>query len=135
MIKKEKDEYMLLVEGTNLQRVMATAGVLGAKTTTNHVMECEKTLGIEAARHSIMAEIKYTMGSHGMSIDERHTMLLADCMTCKVRAPPRPSGDRATLKSINAVGGGAWYNSLWHRQDEGQRPHAGIVREDYGSPF
>jgi hypothetical protein len=26
------------------------------------------------------------MGSHGMSIDDRHTMLLADCMTYKVRA-------------------------------------------------
>ena len=64
---------------------MATAGVYGSKTTTNHVMECEKTLGIEAARQSIMGEIKYTMGSHGMSIDERHTMLLADCMTYKVR--------------------------------------------------
>jgi hypothetical protein len=38
-----------------------------------------------AARVSIMNEIKYTMGSHGMSIDERHTMLLADCMTYKVR--------------------------------------------------
>jgi len=76
-------EYNLLVEGTDLQRVMATAGVLGTETTTNHVMECERTLGIEAARTSIMSEIKYTMGSHGMSIDERHTMLLADCMTYK----------------------------------------------------
>jgi hypothetical protein len=35
-----------------------------------------------------MNEIKYTMGSHGMSIDERHTMLLADCMTYKARGPP-----------------------------------------------
>ena len=31
-----------------------------------------------------MTEINYTMGSHGMSIDDRHTMLLADCMTYKV---------------------------------------------------
>lgn len=29
-------------------------------------------------------EIQYTMGQHGMSIDHRHTMLLADCMTYKV---------------------------------------------------
>jgi hypothetical protein len=41
-------------------------------------------LGIEAARKAIMDEIKYTMSSHGMSIDERHTTLLADCMTYKV---------------------------------------------------
>ena len=46
--------------------------------------EIEKFLGIEAARKAIMTEINYTMGSHGMSIDDRHTMLLADCMTYKV---------------------------------------------------
>ena len=38
----------------------------------------------QAARSAIMTEINYTMGSHGMSIDDRHTMLLADCMTYKV---------------------------------------------------
>jgi DNA-directed RNA polymerase beta' subunit len=87
VISKEKDgRYNLLVEGTNLQAVMATAGVLGLKTTTNHVAEIERYLGIEAARYAIMSEINYTMGSHGMSIDDRHTMLLADCMTYKVRA-------------------------------------------------
>ena len=47
-------------------------------------MEVEKTLGIEAARTTIMNEINYTMGSHGMSIDIRHVMLLADLMTFKV---------------------------------------------------
>lgn len=36
------------------------------------------TLGIEAARKITMIEIKYTMESHGMSIDIRHIMLLAD---------------------------------------------------------
>jgi DNA-directed RNA polymerase III subunit RPC1 len=63
---------------------MGTLGVVGCETTTNHVHEMERVLGIEAARHSIMDEIKTTMGAHGMSIDERHTMLLADCMTYKV---------------------------------------------------
>jgi hypothetical protein len=67
-----------------MQAVMGTLGVVGSETTTNHVHEMERVLGIEAARHSIMEEIKTTMGAHGMSIDERHTMLLADCMTYKV---------------------------------------------------
>ncbi|KAF5838071.1 hypothetical protein DUNSADRAFT_3440 [Dunaliella salina] len=81
--EKQGDKYMLLVEGTNLQSVMATQGVVGTKATTNHIHEVEKFLGIEAARSSIMKEINYTMGSHGMTIDERHIMLLADCMTYK----------------------------------------------------
>ena len=46
-----------------------------------------KVLGIEASRRKIIDEIQTTMSSHGMTIDARHTMLLADCMTYKVRAP------------------------------------------------
>eukprot|EP00197_Chlamydomonas_leiostraca_P012021 CAMPEP_0202861128 /NCGR_PEP_ID=MMETSP1391-20130828/2625_1 /ASSEMBLY_ACC=CAM_ASM_000867 /TAXON_ID=1034604 /ORGANISM="Chlamydomonas leiostraca, Strain SAG 11-49" /LENGTH=1424 /DNA_ID=CAMNT_0049540457 /DNA_START=102 /DNA_END=4376 /DNA_ORIENTATION=+ len=89
VISKDKDKatgrekHMLLVEGTDLQRVMATAGVLGSHTVTNHVAEVERCLGIEAARTAIKSEIQYTMGSHGMSIDDRHMGLLADCMTYK----------------------------------------------------
>jgi hypothetical protein len=63
---------------------MGTLGVDGRRTKTNHVMETERVLGIEAARHKIVEEIQKTMGAHGMSIDVRHTMLLADCMTYKV---------------------------------------------------
>ena len=76
-------KYKLLVEGDNLREVMATRGVLGARTTSNNTVEVEKTLGIEAARTIIMREIEYTMQSHGMSIDRRHVMLLADLMTFK----------------------------------------------------
>ena len=78
--------YNVLVEGLDLRSVMGTVGVVGTQTTTNHVMELAEVLGIEAARSAIMSEIQYTMGQHGMSIDTRHTMLLADCMTFKARA-------------------------------------------------
>ncbi|XP_067928267.1 DNA-directed RNA polymerase III subunit RPC1-like [Watersipora subatra] len=76
-------KYKLLVEGNNLRNVMATAGVKATGTTSNNTYEVEKTLGIEAARLTIMNEITYTMRSHGMSIDVRHVMLLADLMTYK----------------------------------------------------
>jgi DNA-directed RNA polymerase III subunit RPC1 len=90
VISQMKDKrYELLVEGTNLQAVIGCEGVRGEATTTNHVHEIERYLGIEAARYAIMSEIKYTMGSHGMSIDDRHMMLLADCMTYKVGAGRR----------------------------------------------
>ncbi|XP_030835383.1 DNA-directed RNA polymerase III subunit RPC1 isoform X1 [Strongylocentrotus purpuratus] len=76
-------KYKLLVEGDNLQGVIATRGVKGTHTTSNNTVEMEKTLGIEAARRCIMSEIEYTMVSHGMSIDHRHVMLLGDLMTYK----------------------------------------------------
>ncbi len=58
--------------------------IIGLESDTNHVMEVERCLGIEAARTTIIDQIKKTMGAHGMGIDDRHTMLLADCMTYKV---------------------------------------------------
>jgi DNA-directed RNA polymerase III subunit RPC1 len=81
---EENDKrYKLLVEGTNLLAVMGTPGVDAMKTKSNHIMEVNRTLGIEAARRSIIDEIQYTMKSHGMNIDSRHMMLLADLMTYK----------------------------------------------------
>ena len=38
-------------------------------------------------RQTIINEIAYTMVNHGMSIDTRHVMLLADLMTFKVHVP------------------------------------------------
>lgn len=63
---------------------MGTEGVIGRETTSNHIIEVQQTLGIEAARKCIINEIQYTMASHGMSIDIRHMMLLADLMTFRV---------------------------------------------------
>ncbi|OWB56094.1 hypothetical protein B5S28_g1985 [[Candida] boidinii] len=73
----------LLVEGYGLRSVMATDGVVSSKTKTNHVLEVFDVLGIEAARSSIINEIDYTMGSHGMAVDPRHIQLLGDVMTYK----------------------------------------------------
>ncbi|XP_012263608.2 DNA-directed RNA polymerase III subunit RPC1 [Athalia rosae] len=78
-----KIRYRLFVEGDNMREVMATPGVLGSKTTSNNTMEVFKTLGIEAARATIMTEIKLVMENHGMSIDRRHPMLVADLMTSR----------------------------------------------------
>lgn len=40
-----------------------------------------KVLGIEAARQQIITEMRETMEGHGISVDMRHLMLLADLMT------------------------------------------------------
>nr|CAB3265029.1 DNA-directed RNA polymerase III subunit RPC1-like [Phallusia mammillata] len=77
------EKYKLLVEGNDLRGVMATTGVVGERTTSNNTIEVEKCLGIEAARQTIINEVEYTMVNHGMSIDRRHLMLLADLMTYK----------------------------------------------------
>ncbi|KAL6550099.1 DNA-directed RNA polymerase III subunit 1 [Orobanche minor] len=85
---KEKDrsgdkQLQILVEGTGLLSVMGIDGVDGYRTVSNHIIEVQQTLGIEAARNKIIAEIQYTMSQHSMTIDIRHMMLLADLMTFK----------------------------------------------------
>ena len=62
---------------------MSTPGVDGLRTVSNHIVEVEHVLGIEAARLAIMKEIDTVYSSYGMEIDKRHLMLLADVMTYK----------------------------------------------------
>ncbi|KAK4055766.1 DNA-directed RNA polymerase III subunit C1 (rpo31) [Microbotryomycetes sp. JL201] len=73
----------LLVEGEGLREVMTTDGVIGKETKSNHIMEVERILGIEAARNTIIEQIHYTMSSHGLGVDPRHLMLLGDVMCFK----------------------------------------------------
>lgn len=75
--------YHLLVEGYGLSEVMGSPGIDGRHTTTNHIIEVEQTLGVEAARTSISSEISYIMNAYGIGIDSRHLLLLSDVMTFK----------------------------------------------------
>lgn len=73
--------FKLIIEGSNLLHVMGTLGLKGEQTISNHVIEVEKILGIEAARRTIMKEIHDTMDGHGLTVDPRHVALLADVMS------------------------------------------------------
>ncbi|KAK8921953.1 DNA-directed RNA polymerase II subunit RPB1 [Platanthera zijinensis] len=83
VIQTQNESHSLLVEGTNFLAVLGTPGIDASKTTSNHVIEVRQTLGIEAARQTIINEIKDILAQHHMSIDVRHMMLLADLMTYK----------------------------------------------------
>mmetsp|Transcript_27788 Transcript_27788/g.32419 ORF Transcript_27788/g.32419 Transcript_27788/m.32419 type:complete len:553 (-) Transcript_27788:349-2007(-) len=75
--------YGLLVEGYGLAEVMGAPGIDGRHTTTNHIIEVEQTLGVEAARTQVSSEISYIMNAYGIGIDKRHLLLLSDVMTFK----------------------------------------------------
>lgn len=81
--EKDDSKYHIAVEGYGLKEVMSAQGIDYTKTLTNHVIECEQVLGIEAARSTIISEIRLTMDQYGISIDYRHLNLLADVMTCR----------------------------------------------------
>jgi DNA-directed RNA polymerase subunit A" len=81
LIKKEKDEYVIYTEGSNLEGVLEIAGVDGTRTTTNSVFEIYKVFGVEAARTSLISEANRTLAEQGLTVDIRHLMLVADVMT------------------------------------------------------
>jgi len=79
--EEDETKYEILVEGSGLRDVLGTSGVDFTRTKTNHVMEMEEVIGIEAARDLVQREVAYIFGRYGLSIDQRHLMLLADVMS------------------------------------------------------
>lgn len=60
---------------------MALPYVDSHRCSCNHVAVIEQTLGIEAARQSVVNEINNVLKAYSLSIDIRHIYLLADVMT------------------------------------------------------
>ena len=88
IMMKKKDEnkeklYSLTVEGKGLVEVLQKEGINYIKTKSNNIEEISKVLGIEATRSSIIYELNYTYGNHGLHIDIRHLGLVSDIMTFK----------------------------------------------------
>lgn len=73
--------YVILTSGTNLEEVMHVKGINKDKIRTNDIHEIASVLGIEAARETIINEIKAVIDSQGLEINERHLDLIADAMT------------------------------------------------------
>jgi DNA-directed RNA polymerase III subunit RPC1 len=79
----QEKNYYLLVEGYGLREVMGCAGVDGRRTKSNHIVDMQEVLGIEAARYMITSEIRFITTSYGITVDNRHLLLLSDVMTFK----------------------------------------------------
>lgn len=78
---RDGDEVVLEMLGASILRVMGEVGVDGTRVTSNHVREVWRTLGVEAARATLVVEMKATIEGGGSGIDVRHIMLVAELMT------------------------------------------------------
>ncbi|CAD2101559.1 DNA-directed RNA polymerase III subunit RPC1, putative [Plasmodium vinckei brucechwatti] len=78
--KKKKTQYSILVEGNALNYILGLEGVDFKHIISNHVINVFQVLGIEAARVTIINEIKKCIEAYSIDIDIRHIMLLADIM-------------------------------------------------------
>jgi len=81
LIRKDTEGYVIYTEGSNIGEVMTLDGVDQRRVLTNNITEISHTLGIEAARSSIIHEAKHVLDEQGLNVDQRHLMLVADVMT------------------------------------------------------
>ncbi len=81
LVTEETGEWVLRTDGSNLSAVLDIAGIDPTRTTTNNVHEIAETLGIEAARNSLIKEAMGVLEEQGLDVDIRHIMLMADIMT------------------------------------------------------
>jgi DNA-directed RNA polymerase III subunit RPC1 len=62
---------------------MTTQGIRGITRTSNHIVDVEKVLGIEAALATIIKKISVVYDSYSLALDRRHLGLSADIMMIK----------------------------------------------------
>ncbi len=87
----KREEFVLYTEGSEFKELAEKVssededekieGVDMSRTYTNNIHEIEEVLGIEAARNSLIREMKETLQEQGLEVDIRHVMLVSDMMT------------------------------------------------------
>ncbi len=81
VVSKRDKDYVVLTAGTNLKEVVEVKGVDKNRIYSNDIHETAEVLGIEAARQTIVGELKKVIDSQGLDINIRHLDLIADAMT------------------------------------------------------
>lgn len=89
---------MLETDGSNLKEILYNDLIDFKRTHCNSVIEMYTILGIEAARLSIIREIKLILDVYGIYINHRHLITLADvmCQSGEVRSVSRHGINRIT---------------------------------------
>jgi len=82
-LKEENGEWVIQTTGSNLLKVLEVEGIDKFNVRTNNIFEIGITLGIEAARNSLISELKATLENQGLEVDIRYLMLVADLMCHK----------------------------------------------------
>ncbi len=74
-------DYVIRTAGSNLNDIMQVKGLNKDRITSNDIKDAAEVLGIEAARQTIINEIKNVIKAQGLDINERHIKLISDAMT------------------------------------------------------
>jgi DNA-directed RNA polymerase subunit A' len=74
-------DFVVIGAGSNLGDIKEVKGVNKGKISSNDLHDVAKVLGIEAARQTVINEIKGVIDTQGLDINIRHIKLIADAMT------------------------------------------------------
>ncbi|MBR9676674.1 DNA-directed RNA polymerase subunit A'' [Candidatus Woesearchaeota archaeon] len=77
---KRDEEFVIMTAGSKLKEVLELEFVDETRTVSNDIYEIAENLGIEAARTAVMNEVFKVINAQGLTIDERHIVLVADMM-------------------------------------------------------
>lgn len=78
---EENGEFVIITDGISMKQVSRIEEVDVERLYCNDITEIYDNFGVEAARNSIIHEIMEVVNSQGLSINERHVLLIADVMT------------------------------------------------------
>jgi DNA-directed RNA polymerase subunit A' len=79
-IVQQGDEWVIQTSGSNIAKVWEIDGIDKKNIRTNNIFEIAGTLGIEAARNSLINELSSTLEDQGLEVDVRYIMLVSDLM-------------------------------------------------------
>ncbi len=78
---KENDEFVIVTKGIALKQIANISEIDISRVYCNDITEMYNSYGVEAARQTVIREIMEVVKSQGLSINERHVLLIADVMT------------------------------------------------------
>lgn len=80
IILNREGEWIIQIRGGSFKKVIAFEGIDPTRTTTTNIEGTRSVFGIEAARNTLINEIKRTLEDQGVSVDPRYIGLAADMM-------------------------------------------------------
>ena len=101
--ERTENNWMVETDGVALGKILVCSIVDSTKTYSNDVIEICSVLGIEAARQSLINELRVVLDVYGIYINFRHICLLCDAMTINGKLQPITrhglgKGDATALK-------------------------------------
>jgi DNA-directed RNA polymerase II subunit RPB1 len=105
-------EWVADTDGTALKAVLTIAGVDAARTISNDIHEVLEILGIEAAAHVLLNEIRAVLSFDGSYVNDRHLQLLVDVMTLSGTLTAM------TRHSMHKLGGSTYHHASFEETQD-----------------